>query len=40
MNDHPATTPICGWVLANHLDNSLMIYDSRGKALGSLIKKE
>ena len=40
MNDHPATTPICGWVLANHLDNSLMIYDSRGKALGSLVKKD
>lgn len=40
MNDHPATTPICGWVLANHLDNSLMIYDSDGKALGSLLKKD
>jgi hypothetical protein len=40
MNDHPATTPICGWVLANNLDNSLMIYDSRGKALGSLVKKD
>ena len=40
MNDHPATTPICGWVLANHLDNSLMIYDSGGKALGSLLKKD
>ncbi|HZI47864.1 MAG TPA: hypothetical protein VFD75_08690, partial [Pyrinomonadaceae bacterium] len=39
MNDHPATTPICGWVLANHLDDSLMIYDNHGKALGSLIKK-
>jgi hypothetical protein len=39
MNDHPATTPICGWVLANHLDDSLMIYDNRGKALGSLVKK-
>lgn len=40
MNDHPATTPICGWVLANHLDNSLMIYDNAGKALGSLVKKD
>ncbi|HWF87390.1 MAG TPA: hypothetical protein VN659_01100 [Pyrinomonadaceae bacterium] len=40
MNDHPATTPVCGWVLANHLDNSLMIYDSGGKALGSLLKKD
>ncbi len=34
MNDHPATTPICGWLLTNHLDSSLMIYDARGKALG------
>jgi len=40
MNDHPATTPICGWVLANNLDNSLMIYDSNGQALGSLVKKD
>lgn len=40
MNDHPATTPICGWVLANHLDDSLMIYDNDGKALGSLMKKD
>lgn len=39
MNDHPATTPICGWFLANHLDNSLMIFDNSGKALGSLAKK-
>jgi hypothetical protein len=39
MNDHAATIPICGWVLANHLDDSLMIYDNRGTALGSLVKK-
>ncbi|MDX2030917.1 MAG: hypothetical protein SF339_09630 [Blastocatellia bacterium] len=36
MNDHPATTPICGWIMANHLENSLMIYDNAGKALGSI----
>ena len=40
MNDHPATTPICGWVLANHLDNSLMVYDNQGRALGSVMKKD
>jgi hypothetical protein len=40
MNDHPATTPICGWVLSNHLDNSVMIYDNRGRALGSVVKKD
>lgn len=40
MNDHPTTTPICGWVLANHLDDSLMVYDNTGKALGSLVKRD
>jgi len=34
MNDHPATTPVCGWLLPNNLDNSLMIYDNRGQAQG------
>jgi hypothetical protein len=36
MNDHPATSPICGWILPNNLDNSLLIYDSDGKPLGSI----
>jgi len=36
MNDHPATTPICGWLLPNNLDNSLMIYEAQGQALGSI----
>jgi hypothetical protein len=36
MNSHPATTPICGWILPNNLDNSLAIYDNMGKALGSI----
>ncbi|NEO55271.1 MAG: hypothetical protein F6K54_20675 [Okeania sp. SIO3B5] len=35
-NDHPASSPICGWVLPNMLDASLMIYNQDGKALGSL----
>ncbi len=34
MNDHPATTPICGWVLPNNLDNNRLIYDNQGKILG------
>ena len=34
MNDHPATTPICGWLLPNNLDSSLMVYDAQGKGLG------
>ncbi len=35
VNSHPATTPVCGWVLFNHLDDSLVIYDEGGNALGS-----
>ncbi|CUS04284.2 protein of unknown function [Candidatus Promineifilum breve] len=34
MNDHPASNPICGWVVPNYLDNSLMIYAVEGQALG------
>ena len=33
MNDSPATSPICGWILPNNLDNSLTVYDNRGNAL-------
>ncbi len=36
MNDHPTTTPVCGWILPNNLDNSLTIYDDRGGPLGIL----
>jgi hypothetical protein len=35
MNSHPATSPICGWVLPNHLDNSLFFYDADGVPIGS-----
>jgi hypothetical protein len=34
--DHPATTPVCGWVVPNHLDNSLAVFAADGSALGSL----
>jgi hypothetical protein len=36
QNEHPAASPICGWVLLNYLDESLMIYDQYGEALGYL----
>ncbi|NEP00291.1 MAG: hypothetical protein F6K58_16745 [Symploca sp. SIO2E9] len=35
-NDHPATTPICGWILPNYLDNSLMVYQTQGQPLGMI----
>ena len=34
-NSHPATSPICGVVLPNHLDMSLMFYQASGEAIGS-----
>ena len=36
MNSAPATTPICGWLLPNNFDNSVMVYDTTGVALGSI----
>lgn len=36
MNSHPATSPVCGWLLPNHLDESLFFYDQQGKALGNI----
>lgn len=35
INTHPATSPVCGWVMPNHLDNSLFFYDAPGSAIGS-----
>ena len=37
-DDHTHTGPICGWILPNLLDQSLMFYDHDGKAIGSLSK--
>ncbi len=34
-NSDPATSPVFGWLLYNHLDSALAIYDSGGTALGS-----
>lgn len=33
-NSHPLTSPVCGWLIANNLDGSLMVYDTQGFALG------
>jgi hypothetical protein len=32
----PGANPVCGWVLPNHLDNSLGVYDAAGLALGEI----
>ena len=36
MNAHPASSPVCGWLLPNNLDRSIMFYDQDGSALGAL----
>jgi hypothetical protein len=37
-NSSDATSPICGWVVPNHLDASLMVYDAGGITQGAIIK--
>ncbi|MCB0640106.1 MAG: hypothetical protein KDC44_00635, partial [Phaeodactylibacter sp.] len=32
----PTASPICGWMLPNHLENSLVLYDAQGNPLGAL----
>ena len=34
FNGHPGTSPLCGWLLNNKFDHSLMVYNSDGNALG------
>ncbi|MCO4090635.1 MAG: hypothetical protein HEQ34_01605 [Sphingorhabdus sp.] len=33
---NPDADPICGWVLPNHLDSALSVYDADGAALGEM----
>lgn len=33
----PDSSPVCGWVLPNHLDQGLAVYDAAGNALGELL---
>lgn len=37
-NSSDSTSPICGWIMANHLDHSLMVFTSSGVNLGAIIK--
>ena len=32
----PTTSPLIGWVVPNYFDNSIMIYNAKGKSIGSL----
>lgn len=40
VNDHPLTSPICGWFTANHLDRTLMVFDVDGRCAGSILASE
>ena len=33
-NSNPAYSPVCGWIMPNHLDNSMYLYDVNGDTLG------
>ncbi|HEY0323886.1 MAG TPA: hypothetical protein VGC66_23255 [Pyrinomonadaceae bacterium] len=37
-NSSDMTNPICGWVMPNHLDDSMMVFDASGQNLGAVIK--
>jgi hypothetical protein len=34
MNNLPETSPICGWLLPNNLDDNIAVYDDQGRGLG------
>lgn len=40
MNDMPDTQAICGWLVPNHLDEALVVFDADGKALGEIVASE
>jgi len=33
-NDHPATSPVCGWLIPNDFDRNILVYDAPGRLLG------
>ena len=35
-NDHPATSPVCGWLVPDELDGTLEVYGREGHLLGSV----
>jgi len=36
-NAHPATSPVCGWLVPNALDGSVLVYARSGDLLGSVV---
>jgi hypothetical protein len=37
VNSHPESTPICGWILPDFVGENVLIYDSDGGMLGSIL---
>lgn len=37
VSQEAQNSPVCGWIIPNHLDKSLMIFDAAGKLQGSLV---
>ncbi|HEX6190124.1 MAG TPA: hypothetical protein VFZ40_18745, partial [Pyrinomonadaceae bacterium] len=37
IDTYPSESPICGWVLPNHLDGVLAVFDTAGNAVGQLV---
>lgn len=37
MTSHPASSPVCGWILPDHLDIGMFIYNQKGDLLGTLL---
>lgn len=37
--EHHASTPVCGWLLPNHLESSLMVFNAQGQALGAINRR-
>ena len=35
-NSNPGTSPVCGWLVPNHLDKTLLVLDADGNAVGTL----
>ena len=40
INNIPINNPICGWVVANNLDQTIMIYNGQGGLLGQLMEDD
>ena len=35
-NQHPATSPVCGWIVPSFVDETIHLFDTKGELLGSL----